>query len=369
LATAKQKYERREGFYNELLQKQEKAERLISRLRLAVFTAGIGTAVVLYKAENSLFYASLVAFAVMFIYLVIRHGRLKDRMKYTALLRDINTCSLKRLIGEWNTFTDDGGDFKDDRHAYSSDLDIFGKNSLFQWINTANTFIGRQKLRELLSGVVGKRNDICERQEAVIELAGMLSWRQRFLAEGMIASGKRHDPQDLVNWVSESSEFYTKPWVISIIRICPVITVILVLTGFVMNIIPWYWPAVALVIQFAFLFIKSKERHRLFSIAENFANDLKSYYKMLRLFEEHNFKSLYIQKIKDQISNKMGLTAFKQLERLSSIIDSISNRRNAFYLIFNILTLWDFQNIIALERWKRSSGRFIKKMARGHWQC
>jgi DNA mismatch repair ATPase MutS len=82
---------------------------------------------------------------------------------------------------------------------------------------------------------------------------------------------------------------------------------------------------------------------------------------MMKRFEKHNFKSSHIKKIKDGIKNKKGLEVFKQIDKLSSIIDSISNRRNLFYAFFNILALWDFQNIIALERWKQKSGHLLKK--------
>lgn len=358
----KQKYEKREDSYNKLLKKQEKLERYIINLRPAVFIMGIGASVPMYIVHNYILLAAiLVMFGAMFVYLVVRHERLKNSMKYTTLLRDINTHSLKRLKGEWNTFTDDGEDFQDSSHSYSGDLDIFGKNSLFQWVNTANTFVGRRKLSSLFLGLIGNSNDIRERQEAVDELATMLSWRQRFQAEGMLAKGKMHDPAELIHWASESSEFYRNFWVTAIFRICPIVTVILVITGFVVELIPGYLPAGALAFQFALLSYKVKDRNRMFSISEKFADDLKVYYKMMQRFETHNFKSSYIKKIKDGIKDKRGLEVFKQVDKLSSIIDSISNRRNLFYAFFNILTLWDFQNIIALERWKQKSGHFLKK--------
>ncbi len=358
----KQKYERREASYNKLLQRQGKAERLISNLRPAVFITGIAAAVFTYMVHNYiLFTAALISFALIFIYLVVRHERLKNGSKYSTLLRDINASSLKRLMGEWNTFADDGGDFKDSGHSYAEDLDIFGKNSLFQWIGTANTFIGRRKLSELFLGVAGNSDDIRERQEAVDELAKMLKWRQRFLAEGMQAKGKMHDPEDLIHWAEESSEFFRNFWVIAMLRICPVVTVMLILTGFVMNMIPWYLPAAALVLQLALLSYKRQERYRMFSIAEKYAGDLLVYYKMLKLFEKRNFKSPHIRKIKDGIKDKKRLEVFKQIDRLSSIIDAMANRRNLFYFFVNVLALWDFQNIIALERWKQKSGQGLKK--------
>lgn len=362
METIKKKYERRESRYNQLLQKQKKTDRRISNLRPAVFFTGIGAAVLVNMVHNYiLLTAILVLFAAIFIYLVVRHERLKNHMRYTTFLRDINTSSLKRLQGEWDTFKDDGGDFKDSNHSYSEDLDIFGKKSLFQWINTANTFIGRRKLSELFLGIIGNSDDIRERQEAVDELATMLSWRQRFLAEGMLAKGKMRDPGELIHWARESSEFFRNYWVVYIFRICPIITIILVVTGFVMNIIPWYLTAAALVLQFGLLSYKKKDRYWMFSIVENYADDLKVYYKMIELFEKRKFKSPYIKKIKDGIKDNKGLEVFKQVDKMSAIIDSISNRRNFFYVFINILILWDFQNMIALERWKQNSGHVLKK--------
>jgi hypothetical protein len=362
LTAIEQKYKKREVRYNNLLQKQEKADRFISNLRLAVFLAGIGAAIIMYMTHNFvLFTAVLILFAAAFIYLVVRHEKLINSIKYVTVLRDINTCSLKRLKGEWNTFADDGRDFMDSSHSYSEDLDIFGKNSLFQWINTANTFIGRRRLSELFSGVIGNSDDIRNRQEAVNELAKMLSWRQRFLAEGMLKKGEMCDPRKLIRWARESSEFFRNFWVIFIIRVCPIITLILVVTGLVMNKVSWYLPVAALIAQFALLSYKIKERYRMFSIAENYADDLKVYYKMIKLFEKQRFKSPHIKKIKKEIKDKNGLEVFKQVDKLSSIIDAIADRRNFFYVFINILALWDFQNIIALERWKQKSGPVLIK--------
>ncbi|MBZ2175561.1 DNA mismatch repair protein [Schnuerera sp. xch1] len=361
METIKRKYERRKKSYNKLLEKQKKGERQISNLRLLIFIVGISVAVYAYLTHRFIILAlSLVVFVTTFIYLVISHKKLKKRIKYTALLRDINIKSLKRLKGEWNTFEDDGEDFKDDNHNYLVDLYIFGKNSLFQYINAVNTFVGRQKLKQLLSEVVGNSDDIYQRQEAIEELGTMLNWRQRFLAEGMVISEKMHNPENLITWANERNEDFRKPWVITIFRILPCITIGFVLTGLVMNIIPWYWPIIALIVQYVLIRHKRIERFQMFNISENYNNDLRIYYNMLRLFEEQNFKSKHINKIKDGIKNENGLEAYKQIDSLSSIIDSISNRRNSLYFIFNILTLWDFQLIIDLEKWKYKSGHLLK---------
>lgn len=360
LEASKQMYKRREGRYNKLLQKQEKAERLISNLRLTVFAFGAVAATLIYVVYSLLSAAALfVVFLAMYIYLVVRHRRLREKMGYITVLRDINTCSIKRLNKEWSTFEDDGREFKDDSHDYSSDLDIFGHNSLFQWINSAVTFNGRRYLRDLFLGVVGNSDDVLERQEAVNELAPMLSWRQRFLAEGMIASAKMHDPGDLLVWARERNGVFLNPWVIALIRLCPAITVALSIMGFVINLIPGYWPTVALGLQFAVLAYTAKERNRLLRISESYVEDLQVYYKLLRCLEEQTFISAHVKKIQEGIRKTESSKAFTQIDRLSSIINAASDRRNGLYIIFNTLTLWDFQVIIVLEGWKQKSGHLL----------
>ena len=361
METAKQKYERRKKNYSKLLEKQKKAERKISNLRLAVFAVGVGAVVSAYITHNYIIFAAIFAIlTVIFIYLAIRHERLIFKMKYTDLLLGINNASLKRLNGEWNKFVDAGEDFVDDSHNYSGDLDVFGKNSLFQWINSAKTFIGREMLRDLLSGVIGDSDGVRERQEAVGELTTMLNWRQRFLAEGMVTSEKIHNPEELITWGLESNKIFRNTWVIAVFRICPVVTIFLVTAGFVMNVIPLYIPSTALLIQFGLISYKVRERYRTFAIFENYNEDLRVYYKMLKRLEKRNFKSILINKIKDNIRNKAKSEGYRQVDKLSSIVDTMSNRRNLFYIVFNTLTLWDFQSMIALERWKQESGHFLK---------
>lgn len=156
-------------------------------------------------------------------------------------------------------------------------------------------------LRNLLSGVIRNSDDVRERQEAVCELTTMLNWRQRFLAEGMVTSEKIHIPEELITWGLENKVIYRKKWVIAAFRMCPVVTIPLVTAGFVMNVIPLYIPSNALLIQFGLVSYKVRERYRIFSIFENYNEDLRVYYKMLKLLKKCEFKFILINKIKVNI--------------------------------------------------------------------
>ena len=68
-----------------------------------------------------------------------------------AIIIEINNKSNERKKGKWKNFLDTGEEFINRDHDYSYDLDIFGENSLFQYINTAKTFFGRIKMKNILS--------------------------------------------------------------------------------------------------------------------------------------------------------------------------------------------------------------------------
>lgn len=362
LKTARQVYEGRIKGYGRFLQRLQKKEREISNLRLGAFIMEAVIAVFSYFRHLYIpLAASVIIFGVLFVYMILLHEKLIRRIKHVSLLKEINEISLKRVTGAWHSFKDDGADFVEDSHGYTGDLDIFGKGSLFQMINTAQTYEGRIQLQKLLSEIVGEAEDIRERQESIRELSGMLKWRQDFQAEGMNTSRKINNPEDLIVWGKEKNEFYRKPWVIALFRICPTITVLLVTAGFIMHLVPGYLPGVALLLQFALTSYKVKARYRMFSVFENYDQDLRVYYKLLKKLEQKKFQAPGVSKLKEGLKNTQGREAFRQMDQLSGIVDSMRNRRNLFYILFNTLTLWDFQNLIALEQWKQESGAHLER--------
>lgn len=359
--TPKQEYENREARYNRQLKGLQKFERRLSNLRLAVFVLGVVAAITTYQQANYfLLTISLLLFAAIFVSLVVSHAKSLKEIKQITLLRDINSEGLQRLAGAWDQFADAGKDFVGDKHSYTSDLDIFGPRSVFQWISVAKTFAGRQKLRELLSELQGNRAAILERQQAVAELADKLSWRQRFQAAGMLAKGATRDSGEIIAWAMEANQFFRKPVVIALMRLCPALTIVLLILAFGFDLIPSILPAAALVLQFALLNYKRQERERVFNLAERYATDLQIYHQLLRLVEEEKFQAPLLVNIKEGMKGQVGVAAYRQLDKLAALMNAAGDRRNMFFMVFNILLLWDFRNLIALERWKQQAGAYLE---------
>ncbi len=178
-------YANRKRKYDLLIKKQKKyMNNLIISKVIIVILGGISL-ISLYSLKNSYFFMIIaIVTIILLFFLDSLYKNVENKNKYTIILHDINKNSIERLNGRWNLFDDTGEEFIDENHNYSYDLDIFGKNSLFQWINTSNSYMGRQKLKNVLTEIPKDKQDIYDRQAAVEELAEKIYFRQRLETEG-----------------------------------------------------------------------------------------------------------------------------------------------------------------------------------------
>jgi DNA mismatch repair ATPase MutS len=362
LKNPEEQYLKRKDYYSKLLKRQVQTINFFSAIRFIIFIAGVGFTVFFLK--NNKYYLGISIFTmtlILFIILVKRHNILKHNKKSVSILCGINENSIKRLNGEWKKFIDIGEEFMDDNHNYSKDLDIFGDGSLFQWINTACTYTGRKKLKEALESAQVSIGEIRRRQEAIKELARNIGWRQRFMAEGIMISDEIHNPDELIRWGKDKRNFIRNSLVISALRIIPVITIMITILYFTTSKISYQIPLIAASVQGIILIPGFKERNRILDTVYKYKQNIKVYNNMLKLIEKKNFNSEYLKALKDNFINSNKKTASEQINSLVNIVNFISDRSNIFYLPLNIITLWDYQCLILLERWKKYCGSDLEK--------
>ncbi|MBZ9635761.1 hypothetical protein [Clostridium sp. FP1] len=199
--SALKKYKKRKTQYNLLGKKQQKRINNISILRFVIFVLGFIILIRTYTLRRYYLFALIgLVTIILFCYLAYLHKIMENRKKYTTALYEINETSIKRFNGDWKHFEDTGEDFINENHNYSYDLDIFGKGSLFQWINVAYTYIGREKLKEIFTEKPQNEQSIYDRQSAVKELEQKIYFRQRLEAEGKIVCSNKQNPKELFSW-------------------------------------------------------------------------------------------------------------------------------------------------------------------------
>lgn len=354
-------YEKRANTY---AYRNERLTRTINRLsnvRLITFLAGCGLAGFFYIIQSALWSIGVgVLTLVSFAALVIWHQNLRTKQNYSQVLYEIYDQALKRFNGEWKTFPDAGEEFKDSAHPYSEDLDLFGFGSLFQWINTAKTFGGREKLKGWLTAPPKNIEAILKKQEAIKELAKNLAWRQRFLAEARMAKRPMGSPNFIIEWAKTYDKTYLQLRVLIIARALPVVTITFLLLYLMTSKISYWYPLTGAVIQTIILFA-GKQRGKALNAVYSYKENIKIYEKMLEQFEKRSFRSDYLKALKLGLYDRDKQPAFKQIRKLSSIAERIANRDNSMFLAINIFTLWDIQCMIALESWKETSGRSLAR--------
>ena len=121
--------------------------------------------------------------AVVFVWLMQRHDRvLRARADAIRGIRFYER-GLARIEDRWRGGGEPGERFRDDRHVYTNDLDLFGSGSLFELLSLARTYAGEETLARWLV-IPGGAVEVRERQEAVRELGPMLDLREQLAIAG-----------------------------------------------------------------------------------------------------------------------------------------------------------------------------------------
>lgn len=356
-------YERRVSNFTNLFQKEKKRFNLFSNLRTVIFIVGVLGSVYLFFIGNTRNGNILLLITfLIFIVLIKYHQKIKYQIERLSSLIKINQDSLARLDGGWTEFLNEGSEFIDTTHPYSTDLDLFGKASLYQWINVTNTYFGQQFLKDSLLKPEKDIKSINQRQQAVAELAQKLDWRQELQSEGMISQGKVFNPLGLLKWAESSATILNNSWMRVVFRVFPIMMGISIILALTVPTITTALPATLFIINLLIIGIGYQRVKSIFNKACGNKNVIKQYHGLLKKIEDEQFAVSLIKELKTDLFNKNGCFASQQIEKLLKIIDLTDLRYNGlFHFVINGMFLWDYQCVLALERWKENNGQSLRK--------
>lgn len=348
--------ERRFMFQQKLELARQKGN-TVSWLRLLSFILAAGAFLYgYYSHQTALLFLSL-PLAAIFIWLVIKHIRLKEEIDFLQKLVQINITAGLRLEGKWTEFGGRGDHYVNDDHPYSSDLNIFGQGSLFQYIDTTTSFRGERLLAEQLSRPA-PLDEIKPRQEAVSELAGRLDFRQNFEASGMDRFFKKQDPQPVLEW-AERTVSSPSAWTATFLYL-PLATFFMFLLGLAGVIT--YFPAVALfAIQVVIALPGERKALERFSTTDRAVRRLKRYEKLMQLLEEEDLSAPFLVNLKKQLYSREQ-PASRQVRRLVNIADRNNLRFSSgmIYFILKFTVLWDLWTLKLLDDWQKDCGKSVR---------
>lgn len=323
----------------------------VSWLRVGVFVAGAVLAYFFFKSDNTTGGTlAILGFYALFILVMRLHSRLNFRHQQLRLLRQVNEQEVERLQGKLKNF-DSGQEFVDDHHPYTSDLDIFGHNSLFQLLNRSVTSIGKYKLATWLRKAAAPQ-EVLQRQEAVAELASdkNLDWLQELVALPMHYKHDAESAAGFIGWFKDKAFFRQHGWLKPLLFILPILT-LAAIAGWFYGLSGWIAVGLLLV-QYLLANQFTAERDEYYEKSIGIYEAMRSYTKQLQHIEQHQFDTLLLQALHRELT-KSGTRSSESINKLANIIDFFSYRLSTLMAFFlNAMLMWDFVWMYRLERWK-----------------
>ncbi|WP_317175588.1 MutS-related protein [Pontibacter beigongshangensis] len=324
---------------------------LVSWLRVAVFVAGALLAWYFFSADlNTAGAIAILVFYGLFIVVMRWHSRLDYIYQHYKLLRQLNQEEADRLQGQLNKF-DGGTQFINDQHPYTSDLDIFGHNSLFQLINRSVSGIGKARLAAWMQRAAPVE-EVARRQAAIGALAqpAQLDWLQDFVAKSRHYKHTEAAANHFIHWLRQSNFYKQHPTLKLLLFVLPLLTLGAIVAWFMG--FSGYIAAGLLAAQYLVSYRHTAVRDEYYENSIGIFEAIKSYKDQLRHIEQQNFTDPYLQELREQLFQQQE-AASGSISKLATIIDYFSWRLSTLMSFFlNTILMWDFFWMYRLESWK-----------------
>jgi hypothetical protein len=326
--------------------------RVSSIARLTLFLTGAAAVYFLWDHWQAALAVSAVIF-VVFLMLVSRHSNIKRQRDFKHALVEIQQEEI-RLGSRDFLHRDTGKEFLEDDHEYGRDIDLFGRGSIFQYLNRSVTREGISALAQKLTS--NNITDITEKQEAIKELSGLVDYRQEFSATATLLDNQR-SPEHTLKWIKSYESFvpeYFKwlPWMYFGLNI-------LLGAAYFTDVINGY-------IFSAGFFIGLGISGRFVKKVINFSNNISKlelffqhYGQLILLLERQEFKSTLLGDFKSKIMTS-GSPASQRLYDLSRAIGRLDQRNNMLFgVLANGFGLWDLKQVHTIEKWLKENDQPI----------
>jgi hypothetical protein len=289
--------------------------------------------------------------------LVIVHARVVERMERSKRAIQYYERGVARLEDHWMGLGDSGERFRDPAHVYAEDLDLFGKGSLFQLLSTARTRAGEDTLAGWLLAPASS-DEVAARHLAVEELRPLLDLREDLAALGATVRSSL-DPDATAAW-GEAPEVRFPA---GARYIAPVLVAgMVILFGLYMVGVFTRTPFLAaLLLEMGYAFFLGSKTSRVTHAVDSPSLDLSLLAKLLQRLERETFRAPLLQQLHARLKAGSQQMASAQIARLGRVVERLDWQENKVFAIIAMVLLWTAQVAMAIERWRRVSGRHIRE--------
>ena len=296
----------------------------------------------------------------VFIALVAGHRWVRRQQARAAGMATLNRHGLARLDRRWDRLPAVEIPPGVELTATAHDLDLFGPASLFRLCCLANTRAGRACLARWLL-IPAAPAEVLARQQSVAELASHLDLRQELALAGQAlnTSTAPTDTTPLVTWAEGSGWLAQRPLLTWYSRLSPLLLAVLAIFNWC-GLTAGLWWQLLVCGQVAVSYLLVGGIHQIFRQIDSGEKQLQRFAETLALIETWPVSAPALVTLQQQLSVG-GHRAHEQLTRLRRRLDLADLRFSQLpYGIIQVLILWDFHVLAALERWQRQVGPHLR---------
>jgi hypothetical protein len=350
----RQEYRRRIERWSVEIARTDRAHMLISNLRLA---AVVGGAVVFWLAfvRNAVAAWWVAGPIVTFGVLAVRHARVLQVGERARRARRLYERGLERIGDIWMGTGRDGVRFLDG-HPFARDLDLFGRGSLFELLNTTRTDVGEETLADWIRGPAGI-DEVAARQASVDELRPMLDVREDIAVLAAESEVGRTGP--LAAWTAAPPQGL--PGALGVLLAAFAAITIAVTIAVYRQAVGSGWLVAWVCAQAAVVSIWRRQIHHILHAIETPEHDLALLAALLERVERERFTSARLAALQQSLITD-GVPPSRRIAQLRSIVSWLDSTHNMMFAPIAYLLLVRPQLAVAIDRWHRAYGPAV-----GEW--
>jgi MutS domain V len=339
--------------FSELEQKQF---RRIGNARLA---AGFAAIVVAFFVFGEVWISPwwLVLPLAIFAALVIVHAKIVERLERSIRAAQFYERGIARLEDRWMGTGDMGERFRNPAHVYAEDLDLFGKGSLFELLSTARTRSGEDTLARWLLAPASQE-DVAARHQAIQELRPLLDLREDLaVLGGAVRSGL--DPDAVAAWGEAPEVAFPQGarFIAPLLGAAVVISFSLYMAGIFKR-----TPFLAtLFVTLCYGFYLGTRTLHVATAVNSPSRDLALLATLLKRVEREPLSAPLLKQLQSRLKAGHDLQASAEIAQLGRLVARLDWQRNILFAPIAMAVLWSAQVAMAIERWRKVSGRHIRE--------
>ena len=304
------------------------------------------------------FYALLLPWWIVILPGIVGIALFREALKNDHIVRNSDRLlgfydrRMQRVNHEWMGKGDPGLDLQVVGHLSATDLDLFGKGSLFELLCDVETPSGREALAEWIQSPA-PADEVILRQRAIRSLLDRTDLREK-LALHREGEASQYSWDSLREWLLASPVKFP-PWLPWAALVLSMSMGIIALCGWKSLVDPYYVLSAMAVIGVAEATLTLSFRPRVRYVLTGLhlpARKFEAMRRMCALLDGERFESNLLNLMQNRLRGSS-----KRIARLQKLVRLRELRNNEYVCYPLAALLWTTQLTIRIERWRQRHGR------------